>query len=94
MVAGPGRRAVEPETDRIVAERIMEAVHEARIGPVEAEPGQLDAVEPLRRRRLAEPRPQGLDDRVAALGPQHVVGCRRQGGGFARPVVEREIDAS
>src|SRR2546426_3812529 len=45
VVLGAGRLAVEGEADGVVAQRVLQPVGEAGIGPVEAEAGQLDRSE-------------------------------------------------
>ena len=63
VIVRPGGGAVEAEPQRIVAQRILQPMRQAGVGPMEAESGELDAVAP----RLVRPRPCSLRMAMVAL---------------------------
>ena len=85
VVLGAGRRAVEREPQRVVAQRVLEAVREAGVRPVEAEAGQLDAV--AARVVGDDLGLQDGDGGVAGVGLQHVVVGRRRAAEEVGPLL-------
>src|SRR5690606_15838458 len=85
---GPGEIG---ETQRIVAERLVEPVHHGRVRPLEAEACKLHAVAPRRARWLPGERLDDADGLARRLRVEHGEVLRWQCRRFVRAVVYREI---
>ena len=92
VVVGPERGRHDTHAQRIVAERVIEAVHKRAVRPLETEADQLHAVAPLRPGTATDALLQEADRFVAALRVEHVVARRLARRRLIRSVVRCEIE--
>ena len=91
MVAGAGRVLEQFQADWIVAEIVVEAMHQAGVRPVKIYRREFDPVA-LIRRGMGELLAQQRDGVVLGVGAQHVEFFRRQRRRFIGFIADGEIE--
>ena len=87
------RRLLEPaQPQRIVAEYVIEILHEREVWPVIFDSDQLHAVAPVRRGGAGEPRLEEPHRLVVGVRTQRVESAGRQRGRNMRSVVPAEVE--